>query len=76
MATDITYASKPWLKSYEKGVPESIKYEELTMPDFLERSVKDFPDETAMVFVGYKLTYRQFKDQVDRFATCLTDSPA
>ncbi len=67
------YDSKPWLKSYEKGVPESVKYEELTMPDYLEKSAKDFPNDTAMVFVGYKLTFRQFKDQVDRFATCLTD---
>ena len=73
MAANMTYESKPWLKSYEKGVPESIKYEELTMPDYLEKSAKDFPDDTAMVFIGYKLTYRQFKDQVDRFATCLTD---
>jgi long-chain acyl-CoA synthetase len=73
MAANITYESKPWLKSYEKGVPESIKYEELTMSDYLEKSAKDFPDDTAMVFVGYKLTYRQFKDQVDRFAACLTD---
>jgi long-chain acyl-CoA synthetase len=73
MAANISYESKPWLKSYEKGVPESIKYEELTMPDYLEKSAKDFPDDTAMVFVGYKLTYRQFKDQVDRFATCLTE---
>ena len=73
MATNIIYESKPWLKSYEKGVPESIKYEELCMPDYLEKSAKDFPADTAMVFVGYKLTYRQFKDQVDRFATCLTE---
>jgi long-chain acyl-CoA synthetase len=73
MAVNMTYESKPWLKSYDKGVPESIKYEELTMPDYLEKSAKDFPDNTAMVFVGYKLTYRKFKDQVDRFATCLTD---
>jgi long-chain acyl-CoA synthetase len=72
MAASI-YESKPWLKFYEKGVPENIKYEELTMPDYLEKSAKDFPDNTAMVFVGYKLTYRQFKDQVDCFAACLTD---
>ncbi|MCX5847925.1 MAG: long-chain fatty acid--CoA ligase [Deltaproteobacteria bacterium] len=73
MATNIGYESKPWLKSYEKGVPESINYEEFSMPDYLEKSAKDFPDDTAMVFVGYKMTYSQFKDQVDRFATCLTD---
>jgi long-chain acyl-CoA synthetase len=35
------YESKPWLKSYEKGVPENIKYEELTMPDYLEKSAKE-----------------------------------
>ena len=73
MAASISYESKPWLKSYEKGVPENIKYEELTMPDYLEKAAKDFPNDTAMIFVGYKMTYRQFKDQVDRFATCLTD---
>ena len=73
MAASISYESKPWLKSYEKGVPENITYEELTMPDYLEKAAKDFPDDTAMIFVGYKMTYRQFKDQVDRFATCLTD---
>jgi len=73
MASDSIYAQKPWLKSYEKGVPENVKYEELTMPDYLEKSAKDFPNDTAMVFIGDKLTYRQFKDQVDRFATCLTD---
>jgi len=72
MAASI-YDSKPWLKSYEKGVPEFIKYEELCMPDYLEKAAKDFPNETAMVFVGYKMTYSKFKDQVDRFATCLTD---
>jgi len=72
MAASI-YESKPWLKSYEKGVPEFVKYEELTMPEYLEKSAQDFPDDTAMVFVGYKMTYRQFKDHVDRFATCLAD---
>jgi long-chain acyl-CoA synthetase len=73
MAENSIYLSKPWLKSYEKGVPESINYENVTMPEYLEKSAKDFPNDPAMVFVGYTLTYRQFKDQVDRFAACLTD---
>ena len=72
MAADSIYAQKLWLKSYEKGVPENVQFEELTMPDYLDKAVKDFPDSTAMVFVGHKLTYRQFQDQVNRFATCLT----
>ena len=73
MAQGMTYMDKPWLKSYEKGVPESIKFEEVSISDFLERSIKEFPDDIALIFLGYKVTFRQLKDQVDRFATCLTD---
>ena len=73
MAEKIGYQDKPWLKSYEKGVPETIQYEEICMPDILDRSAKTFPGNTALVFQGYQLNYTQFKDMVDRFATCLTD---
>jgi len=73
MAEKIRYQDKPWLKFYEKGVPGTISYEEICMPDILDRTAKEFPDNTALVFQGYKLTYRQFKEMVDRFATCLAD---
>ena len=73
MAEKITYQDKPWLKFYEKGVPETISYEEICMPDILDRTAKEFADNTALIFQGYKLTYRQFKEMVDRFATCLAD---
>jgi hypothetical protein len=33
MADKIRYEDKPWLKSYEKGVPETIQYEEICLPD-------------------------------------------
>jgi len=73
MAGEMKYSDKPWLKSYEKGVPETIQYEEICMPDILDRAAKKFPGNTALVFQGYQLNYTQFKDMVDRFATCLTD---
>jgi long-chain acyl-CoA synthetase len=73
MAGEMKYSDKPWLKSYEKGVPETIQYEEICMPDILERAAKKFPGNTALVFQGYQLNYTQFKDMVDRFASCLTD---
>ena len=73
MAEKIRYQDKPWLKFYEKGVPETISYEEICMPDILDRTAKEFADNTALIFQGYKLTYRQFKEMVDRFATCLAD---
>lgn len=73
MAGEIRYMDKPWLKSYEKGVPANINYEEICMPDILDRTANEFPDKTALIFQGYRLTYKQFKEMVDRFATCLTD---
>jgi len=73
MAGEIRYQDKPWLKSYEKGVPANINYEEICMPDILDRTAKKFPDKTALIFQGYRLNFAQFKDMADRFATCLAD---
>lgn len=71
MAQASIYQSKPWLKSYEKGVPETLKYEEICMPDILDRTAKQFPDKTALIFQGFTLNFKDLKDMVDRFATCL-----
>ncbi len=67
------YLEKPWLKSYEKGVPETIKYEELCMPDFLVRTAKEFTDKPALIFQGTTVTFGQLNEMVDRFAACLAD---
>ncbi len=71
MAGEVSYASKPWLKSYDKGVPEKIQYEEICMPDILDRSAAKFPDRMALNFQGYTMNYKALKDMVDRFAACL-----
>jgi len=73
MAEAINYQNKPWLKSYQQGVPEYLNYEEICMPDVLERTAAKFPGKTALVFQGYELNFAQFKEMVDRFAACLTD---
>ncbi|PKN72991.1 MAG: long-chain fatty acid--CoA ligase [Deltaproteobacteria bacterium HGW-Deltaproteobacteria-10] len=73
MAGAISTQEKQWLKSYQKGVPEKINYEEICMPDILERTVSKFPGNIALIFQGYQISYSQMKDMVDRFATCLTD---
>jgi len=71
MAGEVTYASKPWLKSYDKGVQEHIDYEEITLPDILDRSAAQYPDRMAENFQGFTLSFKQLKDMVDRMATCL-----
>lgn len=73
MTEEIRYQDKPWLASYEKGVPEHLDFEEIYLPDFLERSAEQFPDNMALLFQGYKVTYRELNNMVDCFATVLTD---
>ncbi len=71
MTTSNAYQDKPWLAHYDKGVPESVNYEEVCLPELLDRSAQKFPDTMALLFQGYKVTYRELKEMVDRFATCL-----
>lgn len=72
MAESVSYQDKPWLKHYEKGIPETIQFEETCIPAFLERSAKEFPDHTALVFQGFKITFRELNDMVNRFSACLS----
>lgn len=67
------YLDKPWLAHYEPGVPATVTYEEKCIPEFMERSAESFPDHPALLFEGYRLTYRRFKEMVDGFAACLAE---
>jgi len=68
----ISYQDKPWLKHYEKGVPETVRFEETCIPAFLERSAREFPEHTALLFQGFKVTFRELNDMVNRFSACLS----
>lgn len=73
MTTQSRYAEKPWLAHYEEGVPESLSYEEICLPDILERSAREFPDNMALLFQGYPVSFRELNEMVNRFATCLNN---
>jgi long-chain acyl-CoA synthetase len=65
------YAKKPWLSSYPHGVPESYAFPTFALTRLLDDATASFPDHTALVFLGAKTSYRELKDQVDRFAGAL-----
>ncbi|MDJ0915957.1 MAG: long-chain fatty acid--CoA ligase [Desulfobacterales bacterium] len=73
MNTENGALKKPWLNSYEDGVPEHVQYNEVCLPDYLEQSANDFPDNMALTFQGYRLTYRQLNNMVNQMAACLDD---
>ncbi len=68
MTNSMGYADKPWLKQYEEGVPATVQYETVCLPEFLDRSAAEFPDRMALLFQGYKVTYRQLQTMVNRMA--------
>ena len=63
---------RAWHRFYDEGVPPALDFETLPLPAFLERSAREHGDATALIFLNRQLTYRQFKEEVDRFATALT----
>jgi long-chain acyl-CoA synthetase len=48
-----------------------MDFEDVPIPHDLDRSATQYPDATALIFMNRRLTYREFKEQVDRFATAL-----
>ena len=70
--TEKSYQAKPWLKHYADGVTEEIEFEELCLPDILERAAKRYPDKDALIFKEDKMSFKELKDKVDRLATCLS----
>ncbi|MDP9182808.1 MAG: AMP-binding protein [Actinomycetota bacterium] len=65
------YAAQPWLSSYPKGVPTSYSFPSFGLTRLLDDATASFPDHTALAFLGAKTSYRQLKEQVDRFAGAL-----
>jgi long-chain acyl-CoA synthetase len=63
--------NRPWLNFYDEGVPHTLEYPSITVPDFLRQSARRFPSQVATIFMGGRLTYSDLHDQVDRLAAQL-----
>ncbi|HOK07566.1 MAG TPA: long-chain fatty acid--CoA ligase [Syntrophales bacterium] len=73
MEQESVYLKKPWLRSYEEGVPEFIAYREICLPEILDETAARFGPNDCLIFQGTRVSFAAFKDMVDRFAACLTD---
>jgi long-chain acyl-CoA synthetase len=62
---------KPWLKFYESHVPEHLDYPQTTIPAALAETARKYPDHTTSIFMGNKISYREYDESVDRFAAAL-----
>jgi long-chain acyl-CoA synthetase len=53
------YDQKPWIKSYDNGVPSHIEYPNITINQMFEETVKKYPKR---IFTEFKGTEHSFSD--------------
>ncbi|MBP1721485.1 MAG: fadD5 [Deltaproteobacteria bacterium] len=62
---------KLWEKHYTAEVPGSLSYPAAPIDHFLRESARSFPDRTALIFEGSRISYRSLDAQVDGCAAGL-----
>ncbi len=78
----ITYAERPWLKSYDEGLAHSIDYPAVPVHSFLQETAKKHPGRTALVTsvkvpifgrLSSEYTYAELERASDAMAAALVD---
>ncbi|MCS6834650.1 MAG: AMP-binding protein [Anaerolineae bacterium] len=78
----LTYADKPWLKHYDKGVPHTINYPQVPLHQFLHDTAKRVPNAIALVSsaklpvlgrVAAEMNYAQLEAASDALAAAFVD---
>jgi long-chain acyl-CoA synthetase len=61
-----------WKKSYDPGLTDIDPAEwETTFPEISRRTFRDFPDKTALAFMGVNITFSELDAYANRFADML-----
>ncbi len=63
--------SKPWLQVYPAEVPPTCEYPKKNLSQFLIDSASAGPDQTALEFLGKRVSYRTLLASARRFANAL-----
>ncbi|NMA70200.1 MAG: AMP-binding protein, partial [Desulfitobacterium sp.] len=61
----------PWLAQYDPQVPHTLEYPEETVDALVRKSIKNHPQEIALIYFGYKMTYGELGKKIDQFAGAL-----
>ncbi len=59
---------RPWLKHYVGGTPSDIEIPEGPLYGYLDRAIKEFPDNVALYYEGIEMTYSELGEAVDKVA--------
>ena len=68
---------RPWFDSYPEGVPHTLEpYPEKSLYALLQEAADRYPDRPALAWAvpgGKTLTYRQVREETERFSAALRD---
>jgi long-chain acyl-CoA synthetase len=67
------YDEKPWLKFYPQGVPSTVEVPERSIPDVFDEMASKYSGRTALVFYGNQIKFSKLREEVDKFATALSE---
>ena len=73
MEAKTMYEQRPWLKFYLPEVPPDVDVPEQSVVEIFDEATDKWRDKTALIYYGAKISYRQLREQTDRFATALCD---
>ncbi|HSV95606.1 MAG TPA: AMP-binding protein [Spirochaetota bacterium] len=69
-----TYSEKPWLKQYDKNVAPKLEYEEKCFAGKFAEIVAKYPDKTALIYMGARISFRELDALSNRLANYLIKS--
>jgi len=73
MEAKTRYESRPWLQFYLEGVPSDVDIPDKSVVQTFDEATEHWKDKTALIFYGRKMSYKELRDHVDRFATAMQD---
>ncbi|HQP29581.1 MAG TPA: AMP-binding protein [Syntrophales bacterium] len=62
------YAAKPWMKHYDKHVPEKLEYPTMAYADVLRKAFEEVPSRVAVHYMGTEIPYRKLDELSNQFA--------
>ena len=62
---------RPWLKNYDKGVPQTIDYPQVPLFYLLEEAARKYPSAPCTIFKGARVSYKEMNELTDRLSAGL-----
>ncbi|MHC0037424.1 long-chain-fatty-acid--CoA ligase [Pseudoneobacillus sp. C159] len=65
------HVEKPWLKTYPDEIPHTLSYPSQPLQQYLINAAKEYPDKTAIHFMGKEMTFYELHEKATNLASYL-----